>query len=473
MMVSMPREEETRLQSGATARVFQRPQVTWRRDGRLVSHVIDKPAVAGASDAATIVIEDPLVSRVHLELEPRADGLWVRDLGSRNGTWVENLRIDRCRVPDGGRIRIGNTELRVEYLANEAKDEVWPEERFGVLVGRSQKMRELFAALARVAPSESSVLIQGETGTGKELVARAIHDASPRANGPFVVVDCGALAESLLDAELFGHTKGAFTGAVAARAGAIEEANGGTVFLDEIGELPLALQPKLLRVLESRTVRRVGEVSHRRVDVRFVAATHRGLLDMVGSGDFREDLFFRLAVLPVVVPPLRERVDDIEPLVRHFVGGADATFTPELLAAMKNRSWRGNVRELRNFVERARTLGAAEALALMDPPTANSSKPPISASKPLPSAAPLPDFSDEDEHTEKTWATAPPVMTDTASSPVPLDQAFKTFRERWIEWGERAYVQALLARAPKPADAIKAAGVDRSYLYRLIRKYAR
>jgi len=461
------REVETHIQGGPSARVLREPQVTWRRGDEVLSYIVEKTAVAGASDAANIVVNDPLVSRVHVELETRPDGLWVRDLGSRNGTWVENLRIDRCRVPDGGTIRIGNTELRVQYRAGSA-EELWPADRFGVLVGRSAKMRELFATLARIAPSDSSALIQGETGTGKELVARALHDASPRAKGPFVVVDCGALAENLLDAELFGHTKGAFTGAVAARAGAIEEAHGGTVFLDEIGELPLSLQPKLLRAVESRTVRRVGEVSFRRVDVRFVAATHRSLLDMVGSGDFREDLFFRLAVLPIAVPPLRERLDDVEPLVMHFLGAAHDKITPQLLGAMKQRTWRGNVRELRNFVERARTLGAAEALALMDPPS-----PTPAPSGSLPSAGPLPDFSEEDEHTERTWAQAPPIPSDTQNIPIPVEQPFKAFRETWIEYGERAYVEALLARAPKPADAIKAAGVDRSYLYRLIRKYTR
>ena len=232
-------------------------------------------------------------------------------------------------------------------------------------MGNTLVMRELFATLSRVAPMEASVLIHGETGTGKELVARAIHLASPRARQPFVTVDCGALPENLLDAELFGHTKGAFTGAVSARAGAIETAEGGTVFLDEIGEVPISMQPKLLRLLESRTIRRIGESIHRNINVRFVTATHRDLLTMVSTGEFREDLYFRLSVLPIMIPPLRERREDIELLVNHFLGADRGSHvTPELMRELISRPWRGNVRELRNFVERARALGAIEALAM-------------------------------------------------------------------------------------------------------------
>ena len=206
--------------------------------------------------------------------------------------------------------------------------ELWPGPQFGRLIGPSVKMRELFARLARIARAPASVLIEGETGTGKELVARAIHDASPRAGRPFVVIDCGALPENLLDAELFGHARGAFTGAVAARAGAFESAEGGTVFLDEIGELPLGVQPKLLRVLESRAVRRLGENDHRPVDVRVLSATHRDLRTMVNSRAFREDLYFRLAVLPVRVPPLRERPGDIIALAQHFLPRESAGSVP-------------------------------------------------------------------------------------------------------------------------------------------------
>jgi len=195
---------------------------------------------------------------------------------------------------------------------------------FPRLVGSSPAMRDLFARLHRLAFSEASVLVQGETGTGKELVARAVHDASPRAGGPFVIVDCGAIPESLLEGELFGHAKGAFTGASGARKGVIEAADGGTLFLDEIGELPLTMQPKLLRVIESRSLRRLGEPAYRPVNVRFISATHRDLRLMVNERGFREDLYFRLSVLPITIPPLRERPADIPTLVEHFLAGTPA-----------------------------------------------------------------------------------------------------------------------------------------------------
>jgi two-component system, NtrC family, response regulator GlrR len=419
--------------------------------------------IAGAAPSADLIVaDDALVSRVHAELDPRPDGLWVRDLNSMNGTWIDGVRIDRGRVPDGGMIRLGDTQLRVQYQAGRA-DELWPDERFGPLLGKSARMRALFVILSKVASSDVSVLVHGETGTGKEVVARAIHDASPRASKPFIIVDCGALAENLLDAELFGHSKGAFTGAAAARTGAIEEADGGTVFLDEIGELPLALQPKLLRVLESRTIRRVGEATYRSVDVRFIAATHRGLLDMVATGDFREDLYFRLAVLPIFIPPLRERLEDLELLTRSFLLN-DTPLPRELVSAMSRRTWRGNVRELRNFIDRVRTLGIDHALQLMEPTAEASTAPPAPAdSSPniLAASPPLPASSSDD----------PDVL------PTPSDawlaRPFKTFREAWIEHGERVYVEKLLERTPQVGAAVKEAGIDRTYLYRLTKKYTR
>jgi transcriptional regulator with PAS, ATPase and Fis domain len=297
-------------------------------------------------------------------------------------------------------------------------------------------MRELFARLARVAAMESTVLIQGETGTGKELVARAVHHNSRRREKPLVVVDCGALAENLLEAELFGHARGAFTGASHERAGAIESAAGGTVFLDEIGEMPLSMQPKLLRALESRQVRRVGESRYRDVDVRFIAATHRDLAKMVNDGTFREDLFFRLSVLPVTVPPLRERLDDIPLLVQRMMPeGAAHAVSPELLRELSNRAWSGNVRELRNFVERALALGAREALAM--------------------------------------GGVAPLAASAGESLPaVSIDEPFKSLRERWVDHLEREYVRAMLARHDGNVSAVAtASGLDRTYVHRLIRKH--
>jgi transcriptional regulator with GAF, ATPase, and Fis domain len=396
---------------------------------------VDAKVVLGSAAQADIVLADSAVSRLHAELEPRPDGPWITDLDSTNGTFVQEVLVTAARVPDGGRVRLGGVTITVRSAAPAEPAELWPDERFGPLVGRSRAMRELFARLARIAPSDAPALIHGETGTGKELVAWAIHEASPRASGPFVIVDCGSLPETLLEAELFGHAKGAFTGAVAARAGGVESAEGGTVFLDEIGELPLAMQPKLLRAIESRTVRRLGETGHRKVDVRFIAATHRDLRALVNRGAFREDLYFRLAVLPALVPPLRDRPEDIPALVDHFLPPeARARMGPELARELGARALPGNVRELRNFVERALTFGTAEALAM---PTAPAG---AGGTDDLP--------------------------------PIPFDRPFKEIRERWVNHLEREYVRELLRRHGGNVSAVaQAAGLARTYVHRLIRRY--
>jgi len=429
---------------------------------------VEGRTVVGSASGSGLVINDPTVSRLHVELDPRDDGLWVRDLGSRNGTYIEGIRVQGGRVPDGARIKIGSTIIHTSYAAERATVDVWPEPRFGPLVGESTLMRELFACLARIAPLDSSVLINGETGTGKELVARAIHEASTRAAMPFVVVDCAALPDTLLDSELFGHTRGAFTGAEKPRAGAIESAEGGTVFLDEIGELPVSMQPKLLRVIESRTVRRIGESEHRKVNVRFISATHRDLLTMVNSGLFREDLYFRLAVLPVMVPPLRDRPEDIERLVAHFLPKGTGSVSTELLRELTSRPWRGNVRELRNFIERALALGTKQALAMTTqqaPPAAGGPAPatqsggyPVAGNSMLPTAGGPP-------------GGAPPAG-EPAMANVRFDLAFKEFREQWVDTGEREYVRRLLQKHPNVSEAAQVAGVDRTYIYRLIRKHS-
>ena len=463
MSDSEPPAEETRLAPLALSPVFRtQPRVQWTDTSGTHVKLVDGRVLVGSATGSGIVIHHPTVSRVHAELEAREEGLWIRDLGSRNGTFVEGLQVSGARVPDKGKIRLGEVELAVDYdPARRRPVEIWPSNSFGKLVGTSVPMRELFATLARVASMEASVLVHGETGTGKELVARAIHDASPRAKNPFVVVDCAALPENLLDAELFGHTKGAFTGAVGARVGAIEAADGGTVFLDEIGELPMAMQPKLLRVLESRTVRRVGESTHRSVDVRFISATHRDLVRMIGLAEFREDLYFRLAVIPVEVPPLRDRRDDIELLVNTFLGagGSSARVDPQVLKQIVSRAWRGNVRELRNFVDRARAFGADEALAMVIRSSpAGASPEPVSQS------------------VVEAAAVAGPAPAARGGfqpdDPRLFETAYKDFREGWIDTGEREYVRRLLLRHDRNvAAAAREAEVDRTYIYRLIRKH--
>lgn len=234
------------------------------------------------------------------------------------------------------------------------------------LIGRSPAFRQMLQLVARVGPSMASVLLLGESGTGKELVARAVHEASPRAARPFVVVDCASLPETLFESELFGHEKGAFTGAQAARAGLVESAGGGTLFLDEVGDIPLPMQVKLLRLLESGTYRRVGSTELRRSDVRVVSATHRDLEGMVEAGRFRQDLFFRLSVFPIMLPPLRERVDDLPLLARSLLGrvapGRALGISRAAMAALAAHPFPGNVRELRNVLERAALLTDADEI---------------------------------------------------------------------------------------------------------------
>jgi two-component system, NtrC family, response regulator GlrR len=433
MIGSMRAPVEPTLEHGRAV-TRRRPRVQLVSKDPWPERRIEARTLVGSADAAAICVADRTVSRLHAELEPRDDGLWVRDLGSRNGTFVDEVRVECGRVGPGGRIRLGSSVFVVSYDAVASPVELYAAERFGSLIGRSDVMRELFALLARVAASEASVLVVGETGTGKELVARSLHDASPRGPQPFVVVDCAALPENLLEAELFGHARGAFTGAASARAGAIEDADGGTVFLDEIGELPLSVQPKLLRVLESREVRRLGETAHRKVNVRFISATHRDLRQMVNANAFREDLYFRLAVLVVGVPPLRERPEDIPLLVTHILGDHEP-LPAELLAEIEGRPWLGNVRELRNFVERARALGAHQALA-MSPPGDGRPRAPAELGA------------------------------------IDLDRPYKSVRDDFVERFERAYFRQLLERHGRNvAEAAKAAGVDRSYVYRLVRRY--
>ncbi|MBV9950122.1 MAG: sigma 54-interacting transcriptional regulator [Myxococcales bacterium] len=436
------------------------PRLEWTDDSGPRTAVVERRCVLGSAPHCDIIIADQAVSRVHAEVEPREEGVWVRDLNSRNGTFVEGVRVESACVSHGFTVRVGVTDLLVNYAtADHEPVESWPSDRFGPLVGRSQVMRELFATLARLAPTESSIMITGETGTGKELVARAIHQASMRAAGPFVVVDCATLSESLIEAELFGHVKGAFTGAHANRAGAIETADGGTVFLDEIGELPIGMQPKLLRVLESSTVRRIGEAKHRSVNVRFLTATHRDLLSMVNRGEFREDLYFRLAVLPVRVPSLRERLEDIELLLHHFSEGTRDWLTPSVLRSLEARPWRGNVRELRNFAERARAIGAAEALDLSAETT---EREPITQVISRPSL-PQP---------RSTMEPATPSSVVDASGGPSFAQPFRTFREQWIAHGERAFLRDLLERhGNNVAAASREAGIDRTHMYRLMRKH--
>jgi DNA-binding NtrC family response regulator len=328
--------------------------------------------VVGTDAACDIVLADRRVSRRHCELRLTTDGVLLRDLGSKNGTFVGRVKIVEAILPAGETVRVGDSVLRVDATGETSLVPLSAAASFGAALGGSLVMRALFATLRKLAASSETALLLGESGTGKEVLARAIHDASPRSRGPFVVFDASATAPSLIESELFGHEQGAFTGAVTARAGMLEEAHGGTLFIDEIGELPLELQPTLLRVLETRQARRVGGSGLRSFDVRIVAASHRDLRCRVAAGDFRQDLFYRLAVVEAHVPALRERKDDIPLLVERFLASAQPPRRLDelpggTLEMLSRHDWPGNVRELRNTVARILLFPEDPSEAILPP----------------------------------------------------------------------------------------------------------
>ena len=389
----------------------------------------------GNAEGAHLRLNDQTVSRNHCVIRLTDKGPLLRDLGSTNGVRIEGVLVREAFVPAGATLELGSSRVKFESLKESVEIPLAQSERFGRLWGRSPQMRRLFALAAQVAASDVTVLLEGETGTGKDAFAEAIHQASPRASGSMVVVDCGAVPPNLFESELFGHEKGAFTGADRARTGAFEEADGGTLFLDEIGELPLQLQPKLLRVLEAREVRRVGSVQPKRIDVRVLAATNRDLREEVNRGTFRQDLYFRLEVVRLRVPPLRERPEDIPVLVEHFrklagPGAEPLAVTQEALASFCAHSWPGNVRELRNAVER---------LVLLQE---------------LPSPAP-----------------ASPAASPEGAA-VDIKVPFKDAKNTLTESFERRYLtQMLEATEGNISEAARRAGIDRVYLLKLMSRY--
>jgi DNA-binding NtrC family response regulator len=384
-----------------------------------------------------IVIDGDAVSRFHCEvhLEPR--GARLVDLKSRNGTVVDGLRANDVYLRPGSVVQIGPVRLRFDAIGSASQLPVSPNGRFGGLVGSSRTMRQSIALLEAAARSEATVLLLGETGTGKGRAAEAVHKASDRKNGPFITVDCGAIPTNLLESELFGHEKGAFTGAEARRVGAFEEASGGTLFLDEIGELPLDLQPKLLRALENREIRRVGANRHIPVSLRVIAATNRDLRVEVNAGDFRADLYYRLAVLTIPLPSLRERPEDIPAIVDELLGAlrapaaaAAVVRSREALAELQRGHWPGNVRELRNHLEARLVLASVGPAAAADAPSSTEPAPP-------------------------------------AGFPTPFVEA----RKQALDQFERGYLETLMRAYAKVAPAAQAAGIDRVYLYRLLNRH--
>ncbi len=412
-----------------------------------------KPIRIGTGAGNDLVLTDPTVSRAHLEVEPSPLGPLLRDLDSTNGTFVDGNRVKEGWLRAGAQILAGQTKLA--WNEDQAQEDIplSAKDRFGNVLGRSPSMRAAFWLMEKVAPEDLTVLLTGETGTGKEAFAEALHQESPRKTKPFIVFDCGAVPENLMESELFGHMKGAFTGAAGDRKGAAEEADGGTLFLDEIGELPKELQPKLLRLLEKKEVKRVGSTNPKKVDVRIVAATNRDLASEVNRGAFREDLYYRLAVVQVKLPPLRERREDIPTLARHF---AREFFTrkndpnpverlhevpAEFFDQLSELYWPGNVRELRNHVERSLALGRQNA------PTR--------------------------EADDKT-GERPMARTTAAAADLKIDETrpFVEAKSEWVETFERAYLKALMERhAGNYSRAAREAALDRMYLKKLLRKY--
>ncbi len=330
--------------------------------------VTAEPLIIGKDLGANIVLSDPAVSRQHCEVKSTAAGVHLRDLESRNGTKVDGVAMERGLLFHGSTIRVGESEIYFLSDQDEATAETSGPNEFGDAVGNSPAMRKVFALLEKLAATDLSILLIGETGTGKDVLARALHDRSRRKARDFVVFDAGAVAANLIESRLFGHQKGAFTGAISDQRGQFEAANGGTLFLDEIGELSLELQPKLLRALEGRKVVRLGGTAEIPVDVRIIAATNRDLEAEVAEGNFREDLFFRLGVAVVRVPPLRDRREDIPLLCESFASALPrkVTLSEAALKVLQAQMWPGNVRELKNVLTLAAAVVESEVLEPRD-----------------------------------------------------------------------------------------------------------
>jgi transcriptional regulator with GAF, ATPase, and Fis domain len=400
-----------------------------------VSAVFASPRIVIGRGGADLVLSDRKVSALHFEILLDDRGYRLRDVGSTNGTFVWGMRIVEAHIGPGCTIGVGDTAIRFVPLSDSIELPLWNDERLCGLVGRSHGMRRMFETIDRVAASDTTVLITGETGTGKELVAEAIHERSPRSRGPFVVLDCGAVPANLFEDQLFGHEAGAFTDARRATTGVFEAAAGGTLFLDEIGELPLDVQPKLLRAVETLRIRPVGGMKTVDCDVRVIAATNRDLAAEVNRKNFRADLYFRIAVARLHVPPLRERPEDIELLVKHFLDGFPPT-TPRTLPEgfvdwATRHPWPGNVRELRNAVERA----VAE-----------------------------PDLPASAEHKA-------PAGEGTRGMEIDLGVPFKDAKRQLVDEFDRRYITALLESHDwNIASASRAAGIDRMSIYKLLQR---
>ena len=417
----------------------------------------------GTAAGCNVALTDPTVSRLHCEIRVQPHGFRITDLDSTNGTFVAGHRVRDVYLNPGTVIYVGESRLRFDPLDESVSVDLSTRDRFGEMVGSSVAMRALFAKLERIAPTDASVLITGETGTGKELVAEAVHHHSLRASGPFVVVDCGSIPDNLIASELFGHERGAFTGAVGTYAGAFERAHGGTIFLDEIGELPLELQPNLLGVLERRQVRRLGSSKPVPVDIRAVAATNRDLASEMNRGSFRSDLFYRLAVVQVRVPALRERPEDIPVLAQHFAellgaaSGVSSHLSRETLESLRHHPFPGNVRELRNVIERSLVL--AEAGVPFDPMAVTAAGQP-SVGEPA-----------QDANPAAAAAAAAAAGGDTLAFEVDDEIPYRIAKQRLVSEFDARYLKKLLVRhGGNVSRAARAAGLDRMTVHKMLQR---
>jgi transcriptional regulator with GAF, ATPase, and Fis domain len=409
----------------------------------------------GAHPKCDMIINDDTVSRFHCEIHKEGDHYVLIDQGSTNGTYVDNLRIKEVYLHIGCEFTIGNTILAFSNQIEDIKVESSARNHYGSLIGSSDQMRSLYGMLDKIAPSDLSVVIQGETGTGKELVAQALHDNSRRTTKSLVVFDCSAVPEYLIESELFGHEKGSFSGAIRTHQGVFEQAEGGTLFLDELGELSIHLQPKLLRALESGVIRRVGGERSVRVDVRVVSATNRDLETMVQEGKFRQDLFYRLAKVQVVLSPLRNRSNDVVLIANHFIKRLNkknqgyrsiSGLHQSAIEALKKWEWPGNVRELRNVIERAYTFADHSRIYAED----------------------LSTHIHQVQEKQVIEMTGPSAL----DLDIPESCSLKEAKERIISSFEKEFLLQLLDKHRYNISAVsREAGIDRRHVYRLIKKY--
>jgi len=406
----------------------------------------------GRSVICNVALTDDAVSGTHCEIIASEAGFLLRDLGSTNGTWVAGVRVREAWLEPGMPLRVGHTVIRFEHGSGSIEIDLSGHDKFYELIGHGVRMREIFAVLEKVAAADLTVLVRGETGTGKELVARAIHRASKRAQRPLIVQDCSAIPANLIESILFGHERGSFTGAADRKRGCFEVADGGTLFLDEIGELDIGLQPKLLRVLETKEVQRVGGTRMIPIDVRVIAATNKDLRQMVNDGTFREDLYYRLSVVQVDLPPLRERPEDIPALTQQFLEdsakrgprgeGAHYTIADDAMDKLQTYPWPGNVRELKNTIERAVSLADESELGMHDLMPASQKTPPLV------------------------------FPGGTAEQFVENEIPFKDAKARVVDAFEAQYLKAVLDKhGDNISRSARAAGLTRYHLRELAKRY--